>query len=66
MRNLNKARDEYKKILKKNKGNIYYEDYLQIVDMCKGDVYEMVMVGMEVGIAIGYRLAKREIRKERE
>ncbi len=62
-RDLKKAKEEYKKLVKRNKGNIYYSDYEQIKEMCKGDIYKMVMTGLEVGIIIGYRLAKREIKE---
>ena len=59
-RDIRKAHEDYKKFVKRNKGILYLSDYEQIAEMCKGDVVKMVCTGLEVGIVIGYRLAKRE------
>ena len=60
MRDLRKAKEEYKRISQHKKGAVYKSDFDQIFEMCKGDVYRMTMTALEIGIAIGYRLAKRE------
>ena len=64
-RDLQKLHEEYEKLLEQKKGYIYMSDILQIMKMRKGDIYGMIAEGLEVGIVIGYRIGKREARKNK-
>lgn len=59
-RDVRKAVKDYEKLSRHNKANIYLSDVSQIIEMCSGDIIKMIMIGIQVGIVIGYRLAKSE------
>lgn len=59
-RDVRKAVQDYEKLNRHNKANIYLSDVSQIIEMCSGDVVKMIMIGIQVGIVIGCRLTKNE------
>lgn len=64
MRDIEKAIKDYNnKFLDSNKGQFYCSDFMQIKKLSKNDVYDIMQNSMMAGFIIGYRFAKREIRK---
>ena len=63
-RDLNKLQEEYKRLIRKRKGMLYPSDIKQIMENSGPCLSEKIIYGVEIGIAIGYRIGKRE-RKER-
>ncbi len=62
-RNYEKLLEEHRKLEEQGKGVIYASDIMQIHDMCDSDCYETLVTSLQAGIAIGYRIAKAEARK---
>lgn len=59
-RDLRKAHKEYEKLYKSGKGIIYQSDIMQILEIVNDSKYEAICYGIEVGVAIGYRIANRD------
>ena len=59
-RNMEKLSKEYLQLVDSGLGGLYYSDFKQIEKMCKGDRIAMLFRAMECGVAIGYRLGKKE------
>ena len=59
-RNMDKLRAEYKKLRKQNKGQLYFSDYDQIAELGDNKAVDMVYIALEVGVAMGYRIGKKE------
>lgn len=64
MRDIEKAIKDYNnKFLDSNKGQFHCSDFMQIKEMSNNDIWKLITNGMCAGFIIGYRFAKREIRK---
>lgn len=61
-RNIEKAYEDYKKFEKQGKAILYCSEIEKIYDMSNGDTALMGMISFGVGVTVGYRLAKREMK----
>ena len=64
-RNIITAHEEYEKLYKSGKGIIYQSDIMQILEIVNNKKYEAICYAIEVGVVIGYRIAKRENKRNK-
>lgn len=64
-RNIKKLLTEYEKLRNTGKGVVYCSDLKEIADMEQGSLIEKLYTSMKVGVALGYRIAIRDIRKKK-
>lgn len=62
MGRIENAINEYFKRKNKNKGCFYLGDFIELLEMSNGK-YELMFNSLNAGYIIGYRTAKREIKK---
>ena len=65
-RDIEKAYEEYKKLENQGKAILYCSEIEKIYDMSDGDIALMGMISYGVGVTVGYRLAKRDMKKVRD
>lgn len=64
-RDIKKAIQDYnKKFLNSDKGQFHCSDFMQIKEMSNNDIWDLIANGMSAGFIIGYRFAKREMKKQ--
>ncbi|SCW28283.1 hypothetical protein SAMN05660484_00233 [Eubacterium ruminantium] len=61
-RNIDKTVKAYQEWKKKNanKGDFFCEDFKQIYELSKGNIFQAISYARESGFMIGYKCAKRE------
>ncbi len=59
-RDIKKLLEEYGKLKVQHKGALYYEDIQQIYELSNGEISDCIWTAYQVGVAIGYRIRKRE------
>lgn len=66
MRSIEKAVEQYNKLSNYDTGRGAFtaDDVFQILDHADDDMIEAIFYGLEAGYAIGYRTARRELRKK--
>lgn len=65
MRDIKKAIQDYKKqfFVRSGKGQFYVSDFVQVNELSDGTAFDLVANGMMAGFMIGYRYAKREMKR---
>lgn len=63
-RNVDKMLEEYQRLEDQGKAKIYYGD-LEEIRKRSCNTFDMVMLAMEFGVVMGYRVGKRESRGRR-
>ena len=59
-RDIKKLLEEYEKLKVQHKGALYYSDIKQIYELSSGEKFDCIWTAYQVGVAIGYRIKKRE------
>lgn len=59
-RDIKKLLEEYGKLMVQHKGALYYKDFQQIYELSSGKIFDCIWTAYQVGVAIGYRIRKRE------
>ena len=65
-RDMNKLLEEYRKLADQGKGVMYSQDITQIYNMSDGNKFDCIVNAFSVGVAVGYRIRKREERNRKK
>lgn len=65
MRDIKKSIQDYKEqfFVRSGKGQFYLSDFEQVDELSDGTTFDLIANGMMAGFMIGYRYAKREMKR---